>query len=455
MSKKHFSAEDIEKFDRRRIWHPFTRMGQWVQEQPLLVESGSGSILRDIHGREYIDAISSLWVNIHGHNRPEINRAIEEQLGRISHSTLLGSANVPAAILAEKLIEIAPGQLEKVFYSDDGSTGVEVALKQAYQFWRNRNGQKNRREKFARLQYAYHGDTIGAVSVGGIGLFHETYRPLLFDTVEIPSPYCYRCPLGKDKSDCGMECLQAAEKIIGEYKHELAALIMEPLVQGAAGFIVHPEGYLAGVAAICRQHGVLLILDEVAVGFGRTGTMFACEQESVEPDFLVLSKGITGGYLPLAATLSTEKIFEAFVDAEGERTFYHGHSYTGNQLACAAAIASLDIFESDNVLERIKPRIEQLAAAAETFFELPVVGDVRQKGLMAAFELVQDSDFKKPFAPEKLVGAAVCREMVKRGVLMRPLGDVVYVIPPLSISEQELSTIMNTLYDVVKKLEVR
>jgi adenosylmethionine---8-amino-7-oxononanoate aminotransferase len=455
MTLNQTTLDNIAGLDRNYIWHPFTRMREWMGHGPLVIESGLGCILKDVDGKEYIDAISSLWVNVHGHNKPEINQAIADQLQCIAHSTLLGSASVPSAMLAQRLIDIAPDRLTRVFFSDNGSTGVEVALKQAYQFWRNKNGKKNKRVNFARMQYAYHGDTVGAVSVGGIDLFHETFGRLLFETIEIPSPYCYRCPMKRDGGGCKWECIEAARKIISKHKDSLAALIMEPLVQGAAGFIMHPEGYLSSIASICRDHGILLVLDEVAVGFGRTGTMFACEQENVQPDFLVLSKGLTGGYMAMAVTLSTEEIFSAFLDDDGgEKTFYHGHSYTGNQLACAASLASLEIFKTENVLTAIQPRILQLKNAAEEIADLPLVGDARHKGLMAAFELVADKETKGPFPKSLYIGEKICQEMVKRGILMRPLGDVVYIIPPLSITEQELETVTTQLYNVIKNFEV-
>jgi len=450
------TLDDVAGLDRNCIWHPFTRMKEWMASDPIVIESGHGCVLRDIRGKEYIDAISSLWVNIHGHNRPEINRAITNQLERIAHSTLLGSANVPSAILAKRLIDIAPGGLSRVFYSDNGSTGVEVALKQSYQYWQNKVGNNNQRRFFARLKNAYHGDTIGAVSVGGIELFHETYRPLLFQTIEVPAPYCYRCPMGNNNPDCRWECIEAARKIISKNQHSIAALIMEPLVQGAAGFIMHPEGYLSSIASICRDYDILLILDEVAVGFGRTGTMFACLQENVAPDFLVLSKGLTAGYMPMAATLSSERTYNAFLnDGAADKTFYHGHSYTGNQLACSAALASLDIFDNQDVITAIQPRILQLKNAAEKISSLPIVGDARHKGLIAAFELVRDKESKQPFTSSMRVGEKVAREMIERGILMRPLGDVVYVIPPLSITEKELETVTKTLYDVLKNFKVQ
>ncbi len=437
----------LVELNRRYLWHPFTQMKDWLGEEPLFIVSGKGCILTDIDGNEYIDGTSSLWVNLHGHNVKEINEAVRNQLDRIAHSTSLGLANVPATLLAEKLVSISPPGLSRVFYSDNGSTAVEVALKMAFQYWRNVEGKHTSRRKFVSLELGYHGDTIGAVSVGGIDLFHGIFGPLLFESVQVPAPYCYRCRFGKEKESCSRECLAALERTFAEHEGEVIALILEPLVQGAGGFIVHPQGYLTEARRLCDEHNVLLIADEVATGFGRTGRMFACEHENVTPDLMAVAKGLSGGYLPLAATLTTEKVFEAFLGDHSEnKTFFHGHSYTGNQLACAAAIASLDLFEKRNVLRELERKIDLLREGLKTFGDLRHVGDVRQCGFIGAVELVRDKATKEPFPYEGRMGARVCRRAREKGVLLRPLGDVVYLIPPYCINEAQLRVLLDSAY---------
>ncbi len=444
----------LEDFDRRFIWHPFTQMKQWEESIPLIIEEGRGEFLKDIYGRWYLDGVSSLWVNIHGHRRQEIDRAIKEQVDRLSHSTLLGLGNVPSIELAEKLIHIVPEGLTKVFYSDNGSTSVEVALKMAFQYWQNL-GVKGR-NAFVCLNNAYHGDTIGAVSVGGIDLFHEIYRPLLFKTYRTPSPYCYRCELGLKQDTCSMACLEKLEDVLREHHNEICALIIEPLVQGAGGMIVHPEGYLRGVRELTKKYDVLMIADEVAVGFGRTGRMFACEHESVVPDFLCLSKGITGGYLPLAVTLTTEEIYNAFLAEYRElKTFFHGHSYTGNPLACAAAKASLEIFEKDNTLQAVREKSEILKEWLQAVSELLHVGDARGIGLIGGVELVLDKKTREPYPFHEQMGYRVCYRARQKGLIIRPLGNVIVIMPPLSISrenlERMLEIIKESIMDITEK----
>ncbi|NQT82864.1 adenosylmethionine--8-amino-7-oxononanoate transaminase, partial [bacterium] len=334
---------------------------------------------------------------------------------------------------------------------DNGSTAVEVALKMAFQYWRHIEGEKTARRKFVSVELGYHGDTIGAVSVGGIDLFHKTFEPLLFESLRMPAPYCYRCRFGREKSSCEKECLAALRKTFAENEGGIMALILEPMVQCAGGFIVHPEGYLTEARRLCDEHGALLIADEVATGFGRTGKMFACEHENVTPDLMAVAKGLSGGYLPLAATLTTEKVFQAFLgDYAESKTFFHGHSYTGNQLACAAALASLDLFEKRNVLSDLPRKSELLGKGLEEFRQLPLVGDVRQCGFIGAIELVRDKVTKEPFPCEKRVGAKVCYLARKKGVLLRPLGDVIYFIPPYCISETQLNRLLGVAFDSIQ-----
>lgn len=441
---------DWVELDKRYIWHPFTQMKDWFQSDNLIIERAEGVYLFDTTGARYIDGVSSLWVNIHGHRKSEIDEAIINQIGRVAHSTLLGLGNTPSISLAEKLVEISPDGLERVFYSDSGSTAVEVALKIAFQYWKN----KGRKDKklFVGLDQAYHGDTIGSVSLGGIDIFHSIFSQLLFPTLVIPSPFPYRNP-NTEPDDLRDRCLEFFEKMAAERSDEIAALIVEPSVQGAAGIIVHPAGFLKGLETICRKYNILLICDEVATGFGRTGTMFACERESVHPDILCLAKGLTGGYLPLAATLTTNEIFEAFLAPYTDyKTFFHGHSYTGNPLACAAAEACLDIFVNERVLEKLQPKIAFLTDILfEVFQNAPNVGDIRQCGFMVGIELIRDKALRKPFPVELRMGAQVTRNIQKYGVILRPLGDVIVIMPPLAIENCEIETIIKSLDKSIKE----
>ena len=408
---------DPAHLDHDHLWHPFTQQQGWGEEAPLVIERGEGSYVIDLEGRRYLDGNASLWCNVHGHRHPVIDAAIREQIDRISHSTMLGLSHPGAAELAARLVAIAPPGLTRVFYSDSGSTAAEIALKMAFQYQQQRG--ETGRNTFVRLRDAYHGDTIGSVSVGGIDLFHATYRPLLFET--------HAAEPG-DAADM--------ERVLAAHADEVAAVIVEPLVQGAAGMIMHPPGYLRAVRELCDGFGVLLIVDEVATGFGRTGTMFACEQEDVAPDLMCLAKGITGGYLPLAATLTTEAIYEGFLGAPEEyRTFFHGHTYTGNALACAAALANLDVFESERTLERLQPKIALLEELLAGIAALSEVTQVRSKGFMVAIDLGDhDASLR--------MGHRVTNEARERGAIIRPLGNTVVIVPPLSISAEELRELM-------------
>ena len=441
----------LEEDDRAILWHPYTQMAEYVKDEPLIIEEGEGVYLKDIYGRKFLDGVSSLWVNLHGHRRREIDGALRRQLDKVAHSTLLGISNVPAIELARRLIEIAPSGLRRVFYSDNGSTAVEVALKMAYQFWQQGPVESRGRRRFITFKNAYHGDTLGAVGVGGIPLFHDLFRPLTFEPLFAESPYCYRCPLNLSYPRCEVACLESLEEILRVHGDEVAALVIEPKVQAAAGMIVQPPGFLRRIRELCDRYGVLTIFDEVAVGFGRTGKMFACQQEDVSPDILCLGKGITGGYLPLAATLTSEEIFQGFLgDYSSFRTFFHGHTYTGNPLACAAALANLDVFERDGTLEAIQGKIKFLERGLERFYELSHVGDVRQCGLMVGIELVRDRESKEPYPPEEKVGLMVTLEARRRGLIFRPLGNVMVLMPPLVASEGELEGMMEILYESIK-----
>ena len=448
---KNLQAVDVEKLDREFVWHPFTQMSDWEKERNILIERGEGVYLYDIYGNRYIDGVSSLWVNVHGHNNPELNSALKEQIDKISHSTLLGLANAPSAILAEKLIETAPKNLKKVFYSDSGSTSVEIAVKVAFQYFRQKGAAYKSKKKIIAATSAYHGDTLGSVSVGGIELFHSIYKPLLFETIRITYPYCYRCPFSLKHPDCGLYCAKEAEKIIKVHAEESCALIIEPMIQGASGMITMPAGYMKKIERACKDNGVLLILDEVATGFGRTGKMFAAFHEDISPDAMCMAKGITGGYLPMAATLFTQEIYDGFLgNYRDNKTFFHGHTYTGNQLASACAVKSLEMFKKYGLLNKIKPTIARFNELLKDFWTLENVGDIRNIGLMAGIELVKDKNTKEPFSAEERIGHKVVLNARERGVIIRPLGDIIVVMPPLVIDEKTLDTLMSAIYDSVK-----
>ncbi len=444
------NPETLERWDKEHFWHPFTQMKVYREEENIIFERGEGVYLWDIHGKKYIDAVSSLWCNVHGHNHPKLNRAIEEQLKKVAHTTTLGSSNVPAIMLAKRLTEIAPQGLTKVFYSEDGAEAVEIALKMAYHYWRNKGEDKR---TFITLSEAYHGDTIGAVSVGGIDLFHGTYRDLLFETIRLPSPYLYcKEEHGGLSQTCLADLIMKLQELL-RARRDVVAVVLESGIQAAAGMLPYPKGFLKEVGDLTKKNNTLLIVDEVATGFGRTGTMFYCEQEGVTPDFMCLGKGITGGYLPLAATLTTDEVFDAFLGDFGEaKHFYHGHTYTGNNLASAVALANLDLFEEEKTLEKIQPKISLLTERLKEFEDLDHVGDVRQLGFMVGIELVKDKEKGEPFPYGERTGFKVARKCWERGVFLRPLGDVMVLMMPLVIGEEEVNYVLDTLRDSIKEL---
>jgi adenosylmethionine-8-amino-7-oxononanoate aminotransferase len=422
----------LREWDNQFIWHPFTPMLAYREEGAPIIEAADGFFLIDVEGRRYLDGISSLWCNVHGHRVPEIDRAVREQLDQVAHTTLLGLSSVPSIELARELIARAPRGLSKVFYSDSGATAVEVALKIAYQYHAQKEGApvSPRRDRFLCLGSAYHGDTLGTVSVGGIPLFHNVYRDLLFKTVTVPSPVTFRTPRGFTPPAYLDHCYSELERLIVENRDRAAGFVIEPLVQGAAGMLVHPPGYLARVRMLTREHGIPLIADEVAVGFGRTGTLFACEQENVCPDLMCVAKGLTGGYLPLAATLATDEIYNAFLaPAEEGKTFFHGHTYTGNALACAAALASLRLIDENQVVDNVRANAQRIEARLSAIKSSPIVGDIRQKGTMVGIELVRDRATAEPFPAARRMGHQVTLAARGRGVILRPLGDVVVLMP--------------------------
>jgi adenosylmethionine-8-amino-7-oxononanoate aminotransferase len=437
------SLDDLKRWDKAHVWHAFTQMAEY---EPLLIHLAHGCTLVDCEGREYLDGVSSLWCNIHGHRHPKLDAAIRQQLDEVAHVTLLGMAHPTTVKLARRLTEIAPGELNHVFFSDNGATAVEVALKMAFQYWQQVKPARPQRRKYLAWENAYHGDTLGSVSVGGVARFHEMFRPLLFDVVRLPAPDTYRLPPGVTGESACDYYLAQLEAALQAHGSTLAAVVIEPLVQAAAGMLMHPPGFLRGVRELTRRYGVLLIADEVAVGMGRTGKMFACEHDGVVPDFLCLAKGLTGGYLPLAATVTTDEVFEAFLGRyEESKTFFHGHTYGGNPLGAAVALATLDVFAEERTLENLQPKIARLGEHLARLGKHVHVGNVRQRGLIAGVELVADHATQAPYPWAEKRGQRVCEHALTEGVWLRPLGNVVVILPPLAISLAELDRICHAV----------
>ena len=495
----------LAQLDHAHVWHPFTQMRDWLKREPIVIMSGRGAVLRDVYGREYLDANASIWTNLHGHNHPKLNAALKRQLGKIAHSSALGFANEPASQLAAKLVEMANGkcrmanrdgaraksnsQLTKVFFSDDGSTAMEVALKLAYEFTRRTRG-PGTKPRFLSLAGAYHGDTVGAVSLGHVDLFHKAYGGLLFKADQVMAPYCYRCPFNKAKPEradareyrkCNWECVGKVEAkcaVARKRGNDYAAFVFEPLMQGAAGMIPQPAGWLKRVTDIARGHGALLVADEVMTGFGRTGVgkkvgkresgigarthsptfplahfPTGSATEGVQPDFLALAKGLTGGYLPMAATLTTQSVFDAFLgEYEEFKTFFHGHSFTGNQLGAAAGLASLELLTGAASIQARVRLEDDLRRELKSLWALPNVGDVRQVGLVAGVELVRDWRTREPFALAERAGIRVCEAMARRGVLTRPIGSVVVLMPPYCTSRAQVRQMVGALRESVEEV---
>ncbi len=443
------TTEQLRLWDKRHVWHPFTQMQDWERDEQIIIVKGEGCWLIDTEGNRYLDGVASMWTNVHGHCRRELNDALKEQVERLEHSTLLGLGSEQSIILAARLAEITPPGLDRFFYSDNGSTAMEVAVKMAYQY--QVHSGRAERSRFITFRHAYHGDTLGAVSVGGIGIYHTTFKPLMFETIQAPAPYCYRCELGCSRSACNMECINSLEELMVRNAGLVAGLVIEPLVQGAGGMIVHPAGFLKRVRDLCDRYDILMIADEVATGFGRTGAMFACSHEGVAPDIMAISKGIAAGYLPLAATVTTDKVYSAFLGRYSElKTFFHGHTFTGNPLACAVALKSLQLFQQDNLLAALQPKIARLKQGLAEFSAMPHVGDVRQCGLAAGIELVENRETGTPYPWEDKIGIRVCLEARKRGVFSRPLGNTIVIFPPLVISDSELDTLLSVLSESIR-----
>jgi len=454
------TTEQLRLLDKQHVWHPFTPMKLWLESDPLVIVAAEGMHLIDSDGNRYLDGVSSLWCNVHGHRVPEIDDAIRTQLSKVSHTTMLGLASEPAILLAERLMKIVPPGLTKVFYSDAGATATEIAFKLAAQYWHNVG--RPEKNEFVGFAEAYHGDTVGAMSVGRVPAFHKPYFPMLFKVHFAPTPYVYRHSKYPDAQAVAADCLSQLEAILKEHGQRIAAICIEPIVQGAGGMIVQPAGFLKSVRdlatrydvlLICDEHGILLVFDEVQTGFGRTGKMFACEHEGVLPDLMCVAKGITGGYLPLAATFATQRIFDAFLGEPSEgKTFYHGHTYTGNPLACAAALASLELFERNDLVNSVALKAEPLAQMLDELRPLPHVGDIRQRGFMVGIELVEDKVTRRPFDPKRRLGAEVCMNVRKHSVIIRPLGDVIVLMPPLAMPLEDLQTIVAAVRTEVARI---
>lgn len=445
----HPETEKLRALDKAHLWHPFTPMSLWLDSDPLVINRAEGFYLFDSDGNKYLDGVSSLWCNVHGHRVPQIDQAIRDQLDKVAHTTMLGLASEPAILLADRLMKIVPSNLKKVFYSDAGATATEVAFKLAAQYWFNL-GQSEKHE-FIGFTEAYHGDTTGAMSIGRTTAFHKPYFPLLFKVHYAPTPHLYRSNLSSDQLK--RACIASLEAILRQHASQIAAICIEPIVQGAAGMIVHPPGFLKEVRRLATKYNTLLICDEVATGFGRTGKMFAVEHEDVKPDLMCVAKGISGGYLPLAATFATQQVFDAFLGQPAEnKTFFHGHTYTGNPLACAAAIASLDLFQKNDLIQQVQQKSLQLSQLFEPLKSLPHVGDIRHKGFMVGIELVEDKATRKNFDPSRRIGHLVCNRLRSHGIILRPLGDVIVLLPPLAMPISDIRTITEALHQELLRL---
>ena len=446
--------------DKKLIWHPYTQMKDFEQRDLLFIDRAEGVYLHDGYGKRYFDTISSWWCIIHGHNHPTIAERIRKQLGRLDQIHFAGTTHEGPIVLAQRLKEILPDRLCKFFYSDNGSTAVEVALKMSFQYWKN-IGVDNR-QLFVSLERGYHGDTLGTMSLGGVPAFEGPFSHLTFDSLKVPAPYCYRCPAGLERYEpgkgrrCSLECFDLLEDRVRQRADSVCAVVVEPLLMGAGGMLVYPEGYLTRLRGLCDDIGAHLILDEVATGFGRTGKMFAFEHAGVIPDFLCLSKGITGGTLPLAVTVTTRHVFDAFyADYDQGKTFFHGHTFTANPICTASALGSLDVFDREDVLQVVPDRASFLQKEKERLLDLPMVGDVRGIGMVAAFELVMDKDDRKSFDSKMRVGWQVYLEGLKRGLILRPLSDVIYLFLPLCTTKAQIGTILEATADTIKQVAKR
>ena len=438
-----------EERDLAHIWHPCSQMKDYETLPPMVIDHAKGPWLYDIHGKKYLDIVSSWWANLLGHCNPEINEAIKEQLDSLEHVIFANFSHRPAIELAERLAEITPDRINKFHFNDNGSSSVEAALKMCFQFYHQTG--KPEKQRFMCLTEGYHGETIGALSVGSMDLFAKMYQPMMMDNIHVQAPDCYRCPYGKDREHCACECFEHAEKAFAEHAHETAAMIVEPLLQGSAGMRIYPPLYLKKLRALCDKYDVKLIADEIATGFGRTGTMFACEQAGISPDVMTISKGLTGGYLPMSVTCVSDEIYDAFYADYGEgKAFPHSHTYAGNPIGCAAALAVQKIMKEQHILETAAENAKWLTAELDkAFAHHPNVGEIRHIGLIHAIELVKDPEAKTPLDAKKRTGYAIYKKALERGLVLRPLGDILYFNPPLNITREELSTAIELAHESI------
>ncbi len=453
MTEQERTKEDWIADDLKYVWHPFTQMKHYEgEDKPICIVRGEGIYIEDIDGNRYMDSVSSWWVNSLGHANPRLAKALYDQAKTIEQVIFAGFTHKPAISLAKSLIELVDCKLRHVFFSDNGSTAIEVALKMAYQYWQLKG--KNTKQKFIAFENAYHGDTLGAVSVGGIDMYHKVYSPLLFEILREKSPYCYRCPCGKQKETCSLECLSGVEEILKTRHEEIAGIIIEPLIQAAGGMIMYKAEYLAKLRELCDRYNVLFIDDEVAMGFYRTGKLYAYEHAGIVPDIVCSAKALTAGFLPLAVTLCTDELYYAFYDddKDGTKTFYHGHSFTANPLACAVANENLAILREMDMETYLKPKINAFQKGLERFKDYPHVGDVRQWGMVSAVEIVKDRETKEPFAYEEQIGRKIYLAGLKRGALLRPMWNCMYFMPPYIITEEEIAKLLDIAYDSMREV---
>ncbi|MGG3574223.1 adenosylmethionine--8-amino-7-oxononanoate transaminase [Bacillus gobiensis] len=445
------AISNLQKRDLNHIWHPCSQMKDYENFPPIVIKSGKGIYLYDENGKEYIDAVSSWWVNLFGHANKQISTSLANQAFQLEHVIFANFTHEPAILLAEKLAKITPDGLTKVFFADNGSSAVEIALKMSFQYHQQKN--KPNKRRFLAFTDAYHGETLGALSVGGVDLYSSIYQPLLLDTLRAQGPDCFRCPFNQNPTNCDTPCISSVEKILKKHHSEIAAVIIEPLIQAAAGMKMYPPSYLKQLRKLCTKYDVHFIADEVAVGFGRTGTMFACEQAEIMPDFMCLSKGITGGYMPLSVVLTTNEVYDAFYDDyESNKAFLHSHSYTGNPLACRIALEVLKIFKEGQYIEKIKQKSTYMKELASNIYNNhPNIGEYRQTGMVGAIELVKDKETKEPFSSEERIGYKIYQIALEKGLLLRPLGNVLYFMPPYVIETDEIEKMILTASESINE----
>ncbi|WP_040327760.1 adenosylmethionine--8-amino-7-oxononanoate transaminase [Clostridium ihumii] len=442
---------ELQKKDLEYIWHPCSQMKDYEKLPPIVIKNGKGVYLEDVDGNKYIDAVSSWWVNLFGHSNDRINKALYNQASTLEHVIFAGFSHEKAIELCERIIKVAPKGMKKVLFGDNGSSAVEIALKLSFQY--HMQVGKKKKTKFIAISDAYHGETMGALSVGGVDLFSSMYKPLLIETIKVNGPDCYRCPYNKNRETCNAECFESMEKAIKENHEEITAVIIEPMIQGAAGMKMYSPNYLKKLKKLCDEYDINLIADEIAVGFGRTGKMFACEHAGISPDIMTVSKGLTAGYMPMSLVLTADKIYDAFYDDyETMKAFLHSHSYSGNPLGCAVAVETLKIFEEENILDTIDKKSKYLKEKIEsTLLDIEYVGDYRQLGMIGAIELVKNKETKEAFPWQDRIGYKIYQLALKKGVLLRPLGNVIYFMPPYIITKEEIDIVVDTARECIEE----